>query len=255
MGAALGYEFRMQLRRWAMWVWMVGWSLLLPTGMSNPWNLLPHVPAGPAGEAGLMRVVVEWAIVVNFFQVPFGLMLADRLARDRRLRLGELLETMPVGRGRQLLGKYLGSSLATLLPVLVVYAAGVGYVLAHRPEARVLLWAAEAFAAVMLPGFLFVGAYSVAVPAVLPVALYQVLYVGYWFWGNALNPRWLPTLSGTILVPAGDNASLGFFGVRGFWVAEATPLRAVASIALLLALAVAVLRAARAWLGREGAEL
>jgi ABC-2 type transport system permease protein len=40
-----------------------------------------------------------------------------------------------------------------------------------------------------------------------------VLYTGYWFWGNFLNPRAIPTLSGTLLTPGGEFAAGAFFGV------------------------------------------
>ena len=75
-----------------------------------------------------------------------------------------------------------------------------------------------AFAAVVVPGLAFVGAFSIACPAVMPVPLYQFLFVGYWFWGNALAPdAGIPTLSETVLTPIGLFRAIGFFGPAAFY--------------------------------------
>ncbi|HOG46667.1 MAG TPA: hypothetical protein PLB78_08475, partial [Anaerolineae bacterium] len=100
------------------------------------------------------------------------------------------------------------------------------------------------------PAYLFVGAFSLACPAVLPVRVYQVLYTGYWFWGNFLNPKFVPTLAGTLLTPSGEFAAAGFFSasmVSGM-VSSHTSLEAVLSIAVLLACAAAALFALERYL-------
>jgi len=230
VAGAARYEFRMQVRRKAVWITCVLFGSLVFTGFSNPWQLL--------GEMPVEEVVVRWAVVVQaLMPIAFGCLLADRLPRDGRLKVGELLGTLPAPQGARLVGKYLGSTLATLLPVLLLYAAGISYVVAHgHPEA--LPTALLAFLVVNLPGLLFVAAFSVAVPAVLWVPLYQFLFVGYWFWGNLLIPSvGIPTLSGTWLTPVGDYAAVGFFGVQGFWVPEAAAWEGAVSLALLLGLA------------------
>ncbi len=107
-----------------------------------------------------------------------------------------------------------------------------------------------AFLAITLPAYLFVGAFSLACPSVLPVRVYQILFVGYWFWGNFLNPEFIPTLAGTLLTPSGEFAAGGFFSasmVSGM-VSSHTPLEAVLSIAALLACAGAALIALERYL-------
>jgi ABC-2 type transport system permease protein len=90
----------------------------------------------------------------------------------------------------------------------------------------------------VLPGTLFVAAFSIACPAIMWVPLYQFLYIGYWFWGNLLPPgRGIPTLSNTILTPLGDNMLAGFYGESGLLIKHATALQGVESILLLLGLA------------------
>ncbi|MFL5653431.1 MAG: hypothetical protein ACJ8CB_04530 [Ktedonobacteraceae bacterium] len=101
--------------------------------------------------------------------------------------------------------------------------------------------ALETFAAIVLPGILFIAAFSIACPAILWVPLYQFLYVGYWFWGNWLSPRFgIPTLSNTILTPGGGYISAGFFGEDSIHGLQATPLQGVESMLLLLCIAIFV---------------
>ena len=239
---AVRYEFRMQVRRKVVWILLPLFSLLAFTGgQYNPWQLL--------GEMPLKDVVVNWAITVQaFMPIAFGCLLADRLPRDRRTRVSELLETLPASPGGRLVGKYLGSLLATLVPLFLVYAAGISYVVivGGRPEA--ILLGLLAFVAVNLPGLLFVAAFSVACPVVLWVPLYQFLFVGYWFWGNLLPYVEIPTLTSTWLEPLGEYMAAGFFGTPGIWVREAAPWEGAASIVILLGLAVLALYAAHRYL-------
>ena len=72
-------------------------------------------------------------------------------------------------------------------------------------------WGLAAFAAVLLPGLIFVTALSLAVAAILTPAVYRVLLAGYWFWGNLMPPRLMPTLAATPLLPLGSYAADGLF--------------------------------------------
>jgi len=96
---------------------------------------------------------------------------------------------------------------------------------------------------IVLPGMLFIAAFSLACPAVIWVPLYQFLFFGYWFWGNLLSPNTgLPTLSGTILTPIGGFISRGLFGVSSVGFAkEGTQVEGIASLLALLGIAVLVL--------------
>lgn len=233
LGGAIRYEFRMQARRKSVWVVLGALALLTLTSPVAPWV------ASPA-EVPLIQVIATWAIVVNLFSpLGVGLMLADRLPRDQRTRVRDLLRTLPASSGARLFGKYLGALLGTLPPVLLVYAIGIGIAAARwgAPVSALALGLA-AFATVMLPGLLFVGAFSIACTAVLWPPLYQFLFVGYWFWGNALSPSYhIPTISMTILTPLGDTTATGLFGTPPMLHPGATPTTALASIALLLVVA------------------
>jgi hypothetical protein len=176
----------------------------------------------------LLNDVVMWTSMINIvLPVGVGIMLADRLPRDRHTKVDELFTSMPGALSARLNGKYLGSMCASLVPVLAFYLIGLGVI--------------------MLPGMIFVSAFSIACPAIMWVPLYQFLFVGYWFWGNLLPPVGIPTLSATILTPIGGYACTGFFGGQrhegtcAHGIEGATALGGVESIALLLAISVLVM--------------
>jgi hypothetical protein len=122
--------------------------------------------------------------------------------------------------------------------MLAFYSIGVGIVLYQTHNLLAIPLALETFTAIVLPGILFISAFSIACPAILWVPLYQFLFVGYWFWGNLLPPSFgIPTLSATILTPIGGYMTAGFFGGDGFPVAHATALQGVESTVLLLGIA------------------
>ena len=254
---AARYEFHMQLVRRSLWlvVALVG-MVLLGLAISVRVEGMPALLGFPAGTR-VLRVVIQWTMVVNYAcPIAVGVMVADRVPRDRWLRTDELIAATPTPVWAHLGGKYLGATLATLCPVAVLDAAGTAMIVAHAGDPGALLAALAAFGAIVLPGTLFVSAWSLACPAVLWVPLYQFLFVGYWGWGNLIAyDTGVPTISGTLLTPVGSYMCRGLFGAD---VARscppvrlpATPATAAASAALLLvlaALAIALLTATVRW--------
>ncbi|HEX3722237.1 MAG TPA: hypothetical protein VHV31_05570 [Nitrolancea sp.] len=206
--AALGAmrcEFNMQLRRKAVWIALLGTSLIMYIWIRGMWRVPPVLP--------LSVTIGDWAIRCNaLLPVVYGVLLADRLPRDQRLHLTELLDSLPAPAGSRLTGKYLGSALAIAVPIFLAYCTGIAAILIDRHDPLTLPLALVAFVAIILPGLLFVAAFSVATPAILWVPLYQFLFVGYWFWGNLLSPVYgIPTLSDTLFTPVGRSAAAGFF--------------------------------------------
>ena len=238
---AFCYEFRMQVRRPAVWIALGLLALLITAGGAGFRELLFY----PLQSTSLVDIVGRWTIRMNFiFPVGIGVLLADRLPRDRRTRVEELFWSMPGALSARIMGKYLGSMFATLLPVFLLYVLGIGCILYHSQDPRALLLALEMFSAIVLPGILFISAFSIACPAILWVPLYQFLFTGYWFWGNMLGPRiGIPTLSQTILTPAGGYMAAGFFGVPAFQIFDfrVTTLQGVESLLLLLSTTVLVM--------------
>ncbi len=245
-GALLGaatYEFRMQIRRWSLWLTMLAFAagLFALTATSETWKTYSRERAALTGFADVA------SLVMLLMPVAVGLLLADRLARDRATRVEETLDTLSAPFAARLTGKYLGATGATLIPILIAYLAGTFYLLALRGrDVAMLPGVVLPFLAVILPGCLFVAAFSVACPAIMPAPLYQVLFVGYWFWGNLLQISAIPTLNGSLLTPAGDYMLAGFFGADGNVIHHASAAQGVASVAALLG--VGSLAMAGAWL-------
>jgi hypothetical protein len=276
LGGALRHEFRMQVRRKAMWViagflglltylvwygnasdYLTGFYVAKDTYLPPSTTVVlvngrPWVPPSPT------TAVLYWAVVsAMFLPLAVGLVLADRLVRDRQTHVDELLQTTSGSLGARLFGKYLGATLATVTPLLVVYALGTGYMLSRGPDGHALAVAVVAFPLLLGPSCFFVAGFSVAVPAILKVPIYQFLFIGYWFWGNLLGTRaGIPTWSDTLLNASGQwaaHAILKFdLGSAGL---KATPAQALANIALLLVLGlVAMLCADRYLRWRQAAQ-
>lgn len=232
--AVAAAEFRMQLRRRSLWL------VLGLLGAYMLW-ILPDLKTGaqtPTQEAA------SWAWLLQVLMpIAFGVLLADRFPRDRKLRVDELLETSPAPTGVRLLGKYAGSTAATMVPIALTLAGGMAFMAVRTGDpAGVLAGGVPAFFLVNLPGLLFVAAFSVCCPLIMPAPVYQFLFVGYWFWGNLLPPQILPTLRDTWLAPLGWQAARGILGIM-----EDTPgpiptaFDGVMSITVLLLFAVAAL--------------
>ena len=235
------YEFRMQIRKRSLWITIVLITGLLAVARSG---MGPRYASAPPG-ASAREVMARWAFLfVVLLPIGFGMVLADRLIRDRRLRTTELLASLPIGVGGRLGGKYLGSIAATGTPALLAMLAAAGYEAVRRGDVAMVPWAVVAFATVLLPGLAFVAGFALACPLVLTTPLFRVLFVGYWFWGNTLLPETLPTLTGSLLTPnAGYPTSwllgttVNYAGIPGplsFLRPAPTGATAAASIVLLV---------------------
>jgi len=231
----LSYEFRMQIRRRALWITFLSFVLLiLMRGRGFYGGLLSDPENRP-----LLPRIAEWTYSVNvILPIAVGVLLADRLPRDRRTKMDEVFNALPGALSARLAGKYFGSTLATLIPMFAIYSIGIGWFLYQSHDLLTIPYALLTFATMTLPGILFISAFSIACTSILWIPLYQFLFVGYWFWGNVLPPNLgIPTLSTTILTPIGGYMASGFFGEDTFLVTHATILQGVESVLLLLGLA------------------
>jgi hypothetical protein len=85
-------------------------------------------------------------------------------------------------------------------------------ILMGRAPAGFLWTLCMAFLAIVIPSAAFVTAFSLVLSLFMPLRVYQILFVGYWFWGNYLNANVIPTLNGTLLTTSGLHAYIGYFG-------------------------------------------
>lgn len=173
-------------------------------------------PGEPLIERGatLWQTAGQIMLQTNLFMpLVGGIVAADRLWRDYRLGVRELQQSAPLSEWSYLIAKYAGVVAGTLTPVVIfVGAVGVISIAGYGAAIEFLPMLGVAMLALSLPAFAFVTIFSLGCPLVMPVRVYQVLFTGYWFWGNFLTPKVIPTLSDTLLTPGGIYAFQGFFG-------------------------------------------
>ncbi|MGZ6388262.1 MAG: hypothetical protein ACXWQZ_03255, partial [Ktedonobacterales bacterium] len=153
---AMRYEFLMQIRRVALWVGML---FLYPFYFNHFSDLYLDSSIFPSARVSL----AQWALFIAlFFPLAAGLLLADRFTRDHKTRVDELLTTTQSTLSVRLAGKYIGSTLATLVPIFVAYAIGAAIIIGYWRAFGDVPLALALFLAGLLPGVLFVGAFSIA---------------------------------------------------------------------------------------------
>ncbi len=236
----VSYEYRMSIRRWGIWLAIFAYGLLL---------LWEWQTEGLVAQSDWSSIL-ELPLQLNMFlPVIVGISGADRLVRDDFIKVRELFSSTPVGSWSYIVGKYLGVLFSALTPTLLLVAILSGVMAAMGASLLLLLELGLAFLLITVPAYAFVLAFSLVCPLVMPVRVYQVLFTGYWFWGNYINPDVFPTLAGSWLTPCGKLAYVGFFNgalVSVDW--GATALDATASL-ILMATGIAVMLALGvAWL-------
>jgi len=157
--ATARYELRMQLRKPAIWI---------ATGL--PFGLYALFAVLGSDSTGLQRYRYEtspkvWMVDALGWFTPvlpmvFGIVLADRLVRDRKLGVAELLDATPANRSARLVGKYLGACAATAVPVALVYLIVAVTFMVWREQPAALWWGLATFTVVVVPLLLLAGSLS-----------------------------------------------------------------------------------------------
>jgi hypothetical protein len=92
---------------------------------------------------------------------------------------------------------------------------------------------------------MFIAGFYLLLPVILKVPLYQILFVGYWFWANLMSPRiGLPSPVGTMLNATGLWAQRAFFHYQfefNFLHIQPTFWQGIASMSLLIGLGIVAL--------------
>jgi ABC-2 type transport system permease protein len=237
-------EFNMSIRRPGLWVAYLivfgffGGSMFAPSslGTTDVFSSTPTLQQ--AGETVYMFNMLMPLVA--------GILAADRIQRDLKLGLRELQTSAPLRSVTYILGKYFGVLAAELLPLFIwVILLGLIATAAGLASASILAGILAAFLTITLPSFAFVIAFSLACPLIMPLRVYQILFTGYWFWGNYLNSAVFPTVSDTLLNSSGVYALQGFFRGTISQTSEAlyTPAQAWLNIIILCVCAAAALTA------------
>lgn len=206
------HEFNMSIRRPGFWIAYALLSLFYAVSILAP---------SFDGSSDVIRPDQIWpqaghqVFMFNIFMpLLAGVLAADRMQRDFRSGMRELQRSAPLFTPIYILAKYLGVLASVLIPMFVLVLT-VGLLLVARDLAPLrFLWPLLlAFLAIAVPAHAFVVAFSLACPLVMPLRIYQVLFTGYWFWGNLLTPKAFPTISDTVLNVVGQYPLQAYFGM------------------------------------------
>lgn len=232
------HEYAMSIRRPGFWIAYILLGLFYVVSILTP---------SMDGSEDIIRADQVWSAaghVVFMFNIflPLlaGILSADRMQRDSRIGMRELQRSTSLSMPAYILSKYFGVLLSVLTPMfLLVTLTGLALVTKGLAPASILYPLLLAFLSIAVPSHAFVVAFSLAIPLVLPIRIYQVLFTGYWFWGNLLTPKAFPTISDTVLNAVGQYPLQAFFGMyldsthkvtEGF-----TPPEAILNLAVLAA--------------------
>ena len=237
------YEYLMQIRRWGLWIGLfltVGLFFFLLLRGDDLKAIPPGYSSSPWKLATLL--IEEFNL---FAPIAAGILAADRFTRDRLLGTSELLNSSLPSKLPLVLGKYAGSLLAIFTPPFILLVGTLAYLAAYFHQPAIFLTAPIVLLAVVVPAWLFVIAWSLIFPLVMPLRLYQVLFAGFWMWAAVVPPDRLPTINWSIFSVNGQYAHYVFFlndaaGSRYFHP-PATVGWAIVNIALIVGLSVLAL--------------
>lgn len=236
------HEFNMSIRRPGMWIAYGLLFLFYGVTVVSPAGTTIVVPEEIRREAGQLLLTFN-----VFMPLLAGILSADRVQRDFRSGVRELQNSTPMRTTVYILAKYLGVLLSVLTPMFVwTVLVGLLVVATGQAAPSFIEYFLLAFLTMGVPAHAFVVAFSLACPLIMPLRVYQVLFTGYWFWGNFLSPQVFPTISDTLLNAAGIYSLQAFFGVYFSSSNETlsnvtTATQAILNILVLTACIVAVL--------------
>ncbi|WP_231335734.1 hypothetical protein [Actinomadura graeca] len=242
------YEGLMLLRRPSSLVVVALIALVLLIGFTDTPR---HGAAAVAGWANLLMYVVP---------IGVGVLLSDRLVRERDEGLGDLLNSTPVPPWRRAVVVVAGSFAGpyTLVAGTLLAIGAVHSVLDGGPEAfgAALLLAV----AMILPGLLVATAVASLLALLMPLPAARVLLVAFWLWACMLNPNVIPipSTTGTLLSPLGEYVAISVGGERSYQGLGLAPLSpdvtagtAALSAAALVLAALALMAAALVMVNRN----
>jgi hypothetical protein len=207
----VSYEFNMSIRRKGLWL---AFGLLFAFySLTSLGNILDRMPENLMTTANMWSLSAQVCIAFNLLMpVVAGISAADRLVRDRLLGVDELLKSTSLKQETFLVAKYLGVLGSLLAPVLgFTLLVGATYMVRGIPPMIFPIFLAT-FLVMIVPAFALVTAFALGCPTIMPLRVFQVLFTGYWFWGNYLNPAVFPTIAGSLLTANGRIAMEGWFG-------------------------------------------
>jgi len=239
LGGVIRYEYKMSIKRIGMPIVFALFTLFFAvTTFAERGELL----AGAAADGNLWSSASSFVMVINLFiPVVCGILASDRIVRDESLSMRELLRTTKLDNRSYVWGKFLGVTLSEITCLfLMVLCIGILLVVIGFPVQIIPMSLLVSLAA-NVPAIIFVNAFSVMCPSFMPVRIYQILFTGYWYWGNYLNADAFFSISNTILNVGGFYPLEGYWGIIYGGARGYTPIDAVLNLLVILVLATAAL--------------
>ncbi len=232
------YEYKMSIKRIGLLVIFALFALffVLTTFISRE-----DFIAGAAMDGALWPTAANVMIINLFVPVVCGILASDRIVRDEKLYMRELLRTTILSNKQYVWGKYLGVTLSEVTCILVItFSLGLSLFFIGLPF-EIIPMCLLISLAVNVPAVVFVNAFSLMCPSWMPVRIYQILFTGYWYWGNYLNAEKFFSISDTILNVAGFYPLEAYWGItygapRGY-----TPVDALLNLLVIIVLAATAL--------------
>lgn len=210
------YEFRMAVKRSGLWIsfGIVTAFFLLGLNTTSGEGLIDVF----SGKDMWLEAAETVFTFHMFTPVLVGILASDRFQRDFRSNVRELQISSPVSTRAVILAKFLGMWCSVLIAGLAsTLVHGLVSILVLGAPAQFLFAETVVFFVMIAPGYAFVTAFSLGFPLLMPLRVYQILFTGYWVWGNLLTWKLMPTISDTLL-----NAS-GMYALQGFYHSTRSP--------------------------------
>ncbi|MGY1898460.1 hypothetical protein [Nocardia gipuzkoensis] len=197
LGATIRYEATLALRQRVLWL-----SLLPLTALIM---LLGGFPHGRNRTAEL-AAIGDTALLINFLNsLGIAIVLADRLAGQRRPGLRELFGATPAGGMIRSVGVLLGPWLVASLPSALILLGMGGWLTISTGEPALWVAAVVGWLTIVAPGSLLLTVLANVASMLLPSTVVRALLVPFWYWATALTPLIpIPTVARTVLSPLGD---------------------------------------------------
>jgi ABC-2 type transport system permease protein len=238
LGGVIRYEYKMSIKRIGLLVIFALFTLFfLYTIFTSQEEILEDATAD-----GNYWSTAAYVITFNLFlPVVCGILASDRVVRDENLSMRELLGTTKLSNRQYVLGKYLGVTLSEITCLLLMtLCVGIAFFAIGSPL-KIIPMCLLVSLAVNIPALIFVNAFSVMFPSLMPVRIYQILFAGYWYWGNYLNAEKFFSISDTILNVAGFYPLEGYWGITYGGVRGYTYIDALLNLLVIIVLAAAAL--------------
>jgi ABC-2 type transport system permease protein len=197
LGATIRYEATLALRQRVLWL-----SLLPLTALIM---LLSGFPDG-RNRTAESAVIGDTALLINFLgSLGIAIVLADRLAGQRKPGLRELFGAMPAGGWIRSVGVLLGPWLVASFPSALVLLTMGGWLTIATGDPTLSVAAVVGLLTIVVPGSLLLTVLANVAGMLLPSTVVRVLLVPLWYWATVLTPLIpVPTVARTVLSPLGD---------------------------------------------------